>query len=221
MRIQILRLGASLPNGFKLPQPACRGHRLSIGTEDLNPALLRRRVDEIGHRDRAVLCVGLNGRAIHNQFQIVRTVRNNRRLRSYREFRRDFQAGLRAIDIKLSLLPVKSYLRPVLLIGINPDAEGFRGRSVKLKIEFIRCFFNEIFLSTPDPGARETGLLSPRSAAITGSCFRASPALSCSRESRRGRLIWPRQGEVGSLAAYCQLLIQPSRTGLSVFGRPL
>ena len=73
MRIQILRLWASLPDGVKLTPPACCGHRLSVGTEDLNPALLRRRVNGIRHRDRTVLCVSLNGRAIHNEFQIVRT----------------------------------------------------------------------------------------------------------------------------------------------------
>src|SRR6266567_1120942 len=60
-----------------------------------------------------------------------------------------------------------------------------------------------------------------RKCSITGSCFSATPAASRRYDKVRGMLICPRHGEVGKLAAYCQLLIHPSKTGLLFFGRLL
>src|SRR6185369_11976140 len=60
-----------------------------------------------------------------------------------------------------------------------------------------------------------------RNGSITGSCFSANPAPSRRYDNLRGMLICPRQGEVGKLAAYSQLLIHPSKTGLLLVGRLL
>ena len=54
-----------------------------------------------------------------------------------------------------------------------------------------------------------------------GLLLTANPAASLSSERRLGTLICPRQGEVGSCDAYCQLLIQPIRIGFASFGSPL